>query len=223
MTKVKLAGSYGSFRRMTAAEQAAKGLRGRQYIDDSGKIIPVSQFQKLARSHQGLPQAPSRQPKQTKVVAQPQPTVRKTTVVGKLLSQKPKPISNRLSRYNTRVKAYAQNNSMMIKDVKKDKIFQSLNKGVASELKQMDALEVRLEKLVDKHNLGNIKGGLTESKYQQLIDAIDKSSLTQKENKVILDLMDKIRNKRDRLGDKFRALGMKDNNDYSALGDTPKV
>jgi plastocyanin domain-containing protein len=112
---------------------------------------------------------------------------------------------------------------MMLSDVRKDKTFQSLNKDISSDLKKLDKLESNLQKSLLEHKLGILSGGLTEDKYNKMVAKISESDLTAKQKEKIFNQMHKIREARMKLGDKFKQVGLKDNNDFSALGDTPKA
>jgi hypothetical protein len=111
----------------------------------------------------------------------------------------------------------------MLNDVRKDNTFKDLNKTVNSGLKKLDKLETDLQTSLTKHGLGVLTGGLTDDKYNKLTDKIYNSSLSAKEKETIFNKMHKIREHRMKLGDVFKQIGLKDANDFSALGDTPKV
>jgi uncharacterized protein (DUF342 family) len=208
---------------MTYNEKDFKALGGssRRYLNIStGQEISRRQRDKLLGK---LDNRPSAKPVSKSSTPSQEKQVRKTTVEGKLTGEKPKPRSNRLRHYNTRVKAYAQHKSMMLSDVRKDKTFQSLNKDISSDLKKLDKLESNLQKSLLEHKLGILSGGLTEDKYNKMVAKISESDLTAKQKEKIFNQMHKIREARMKLGDKFKQVGLKDNNDFSALGDTPKA
>jgi len=123
--------SYGTFRPMTKAEMTAKGLKGRQYINDSGTIIPISKFQKLAHAHMGIPQAPSRAAKPPRI---------------KQLSPL-KVGSNRLANYNRNVQRFADRYGLTPKEAKSSGRFQALNEDIRNNLKKLGGYEQTLKKL----------------------------------------------------------------------------
>lgn len=206
---------------MAYNEKDFKALGGssRRYLDTTtGQEISRRQRDKLLGK---LDARPSARPTPKQPIPTQEQHIRKTTVEGKLTSEKPRP--NRLRHYNSRVKAYAQQKSMMLSDVKKDMAFKGLNKDISSGLKKLDKLEANLQKSLTEHKLGFLTGGLTEDKYNKMVDKISESSLTAKQKEKIFNQMHKIREARQELGSKFQQIGLKDNNDFSALGDTPKV
>ncbi len=119
MARVKL--SYGSFRPMTKGEMTAIGLRGRQYIDNSGTIIPVSQFQRLARATSGLGPQPSKTPKPVKI---------KQLLPSKVGSPK-------LQAYNTNVQKFSSRYNISPKEAKSSFEFKYLHKEFMKERRKL--------------------------------------------------------------------------------------
>jgi hypothetical protein len=112
---------------------------------------------------------------------------------------------------------------MQKQDVKKHQHFKDTNKAISSNLTALDRTEKKLSSDLSSIGVKWFKGELTGERYMRLTQDIANSSLPAKNKEKLYNQMNKIREQRMNLGDSFRIVGLKDANDFSALGETPKV
>lgn len=193
MARIKL--SYGTFRPLKKGETGYSST-ARKYINDQGEIIPVAQYQRLARAKQGLGPQPSRQPK---------PSKPKKLLTGKIGS-------NRLSNYNKNAQRFADRHGLTIQEAKKSGRFQSLNEDIRKGLKSLKGYEETLGKMIGKDVLNTARKEGLDKYYEK-----NKKSFTAKQQKQF----EKVIAKRIQLAQLFRDSGRKDPQDFTILGSTP--